>query len=110
MTANLNELARHVYQVARDKGYWEDGTDHHISAVANLHSEVSELFEAFKRKRLNEPCDKPIDLNCEEEELADIIIQALEYAAYYKVDIERAVTQKMIYNSQREWRHGGKLA
>jgi NTP pyrophosphatase (non-canonical NTP hydrolase) len=41
-------------------------------------------------------------------ELADIIIRTLHVAAYYGIDIAGAIADKMVYNSQRPYRHGGK--
>lgn len=86
--------------------------------VANLHSEVSEFWEAYRKSQLNSPCDKAEkmqalcneSLTCAEEELADIVIRALDTAAVLGVDMDRAVKVKMAYNATRPHRHGGKLA
>ena len=83
-----------------------------------MHGEVSELWEAWRADALYKPCDKAdkmekltgVALNCAEEELADIIIRALDTAATLNIDIAKAVKIKNEYNKSREHRHGGKLA
>ena len=107
----LGEWAEVVWQNAKAKGFHEPGfNDAPPSWCANLHGEVSELWEAYRRGKLNEQCDKPIALTCAEEELADIIIRALDCARQMGIDIERAVAAKHAYNVTRPHQHGGKLA
>ena len=45
-----------------------------------------------------------------EEELADIIIRALDTACQLGVDMNNAVSNKMKYNLSRPYRHGNKKA
>lgn len=85
---------------------------------SNLHSEVSELWEAYRDGKLNAPCAKAakmLDLGlppvtCAEEELADIVIRCLDTADALGVDLMRAIAAKHVYNTTREPKHGGKLA
>lgn len=110
---NLKEWAKHVHTIAREHG-WHDERMLPRERIAvylmNLHSEISEAWEAFREGRLYEPCDKPIGLKCIEEELADIVIRAFDTAEAIGVDIERAINKKSAYNATRPHRHGGKLA
>lgn len=110
---NLNTLRDQVHGLAKSKG-WHDDTmsviDYMAKATANLHGETSELWEAARRGELNKQCDKACALTCIEEELADIIIRALDTAGRMGVDIEAAVSAKHFYNATRPHRHGGKLA
>lgn len=86
--------------------------------IANLHAETSELWEAYRENKLYQPCDKAKtmqeklgeSLNCMEEELADIVIRALDTAHTYQIDMDRAIRVKSGYNKTREFRHGNKLA
>jgi len=86
--------------------------------LMNLHSEVSEAWEAFRKNQHNEPCDKAdkmtkagiIPLTCLEEEFADIVIRTLEDAHALGINIESAVERKLAFNELRPHRHGGKLA
>lgn len=119
---SLNELSKLAYQNAVDKGFHDD--DYEKSTVelyakwtANIHGEVSELWEAARKGELKKSCDKASfmedqlgeSLTCEEEELADIIIRVLDTAGARSIDIGRAVLLKMAYNATRPHMHG-KLA
>ena len=114
-TEALNDLSEIVYKNATNKGFHD--SDHSRSAVdnyaiwtANIHGETSELWEAARKGQLLKPCDKDVDLTCEEEELADIIIRALDTARARNINIGRAVIAKHEYNTTRSHKHGGKLA
>jgi len=52
----------------------------------------------------------PRSLVCVEEELADIIIRALDTAAAMGLRIGDAIKAKHEYNLTRSHKHGGKLA
>lgn len=114
----LNEIAEHVNNTAREKGFKDRGTPPLSEHVANIHGEVSELWEALRRQQLDKPCDKAEkmrehgipELTCVEEELADIVIRALDTARDMGVDIARAVEAKDAYNQTRDYRNGGKVA
>jgi len=108
----LNEWAEQVNNHAWEKKWHSDDedVDHFIERFCNNeHDEVSELHEAWRNNKLFLPCDKKgLDLNCAEEELADIIIRALDCAKKFELNIERAVILKDNYNTGRPDRHGGK--
>lgn len=107
----LNKLATHVYRVAASKGFHDDEVEGDLGRYcANLHGEVSELWEAYRKNKLRAPCDKDLSLTCAEEELADIIIRACDTAASLGIDLGRAVHLKDAYNQKRSFRHGGKKA
>jgi NTP pyrophosphatase (non-canonical NTP hydrolase) len=107
---NLNALVNELYCRAANKGFHDnDNEPGRVGEyVSNLHGEVSELWEAYRKGKLNEQCDKPVSLTCAEEELADIFIRCCDTAASLKVDLERAVKVKMQYNLTREHMHGKK--
>lgn len=107
----LNEWANAAWQNAEDHGFHDEGINDSVpSFVANLHGEVSELWEAYRDGGLNNTCDKGIPLTRAEEELADIIIRVLDASVQLGINIEAAVTAKHGYNKTRPFRHGGKLA
>ena len=112
-----------AYGRALDKGFHDDDADmserERVSvAVNNLHSEVSELWEAYRAGNLHKPCDKAErmaamglrPLTCIEEEMADIALRNSDNARALGVDLQEAMTIKHAYNGQRAARHGGKLA
>jgi NTP pyrophosphatase (non-canonical NTP hydrolase) len=116
----LNDLADHFYEVATSKGFHDPEQDAlgMPRYVANLHGEVSELWEAFRADTLDKPCDKAEKmkaaglptLTCAEEEIADIIIRVLDVARVYKIDVAHAVAVKDAFNQTRPMHHGGKKA
>jgi NTP pyrophosphatase (non-canonical NTP hydrolase) len=113
----INVLANHLWEVAQSKGFHDEPVPMAVSA-ANLHSEVSELWEAFRNNKLHDPCDKgpKMDalgfrpLTCMEEELADIFIRCLDTARENKVNLGYAVRAKSAYNETRPHKNGGKAA
>lgn len=115
----LNLLLDVAHANAKLKGFHQlsKTTDQFIPmTVANMHGEISELHEAWRKGQLGQPCDKADKmagmglrpLSCAEEELADIIIRAVDTAARLGIDIGAAVTAKHLYNTTRPMLHGGK--
>lgn len=51
--------------------------------------------------QLLKPCGIP-------SELADIIIRVLHFSGKHRIDIEKAVMEKMDFNASRPFKHGGK--
>lgn len=110
-SGRLNDWAEKVAEVSRLHGFHDPGVNNTPSSwCSNLHGEISEFWEAYRKGMLDSPCDKDIPLTNAEEELADIIIRTLDVAWQMKIDIERAVAIKHAYNETRPYRHGGKLA
>lgn len=116
----INQIAIEAYQNAKSKGFHDKDGDvvaDYARWSANLHGEVSELWEAARKGELNKPCDKASfmedqlgeSLTCEEEELADIIIRAFDTSVARGISIGRAIRVKMAYNATRSHMHG-KLA
>lgn len=84
----------------------------------NQVGEQAEFWEAFRAGTLNVPCDKAHKmeaaglpgLTCAEEEIADGIIRLFDMAHMFNVDVAKAISVKMAYNSGRSPLHGGKNA
>lgn len=109
MSINISELQKEIHNLAKEKGWWvserEFGT-----LCALIHSEVSELFEAFRKDKLYSPCDKDPSMSNFEEEAADIFIRLADMCEWYEIDLGKAIEKKHAYNAIRSYRHGGKKA
>jgi NTP pyrophosphatase (non-canonical NTP hydrolase) len=102
----FTELTSLCFMNAMKKGFWDkpcnDG-----ERLALLHSEISEVLEAMRDG--NPSSVKIPAYSSAEEELADLIIRALDYAGGKGWDIGGAILAKMQYNSSRPHLHGRKF-
>ena len=81
-----------------------------------MHAEITELWDAFRSDTQYQLCDKAAKmqdlgltpLDCTEEELADIIIRALDVSQRLGVNIVEALNSKHEYNKTRPYKHGKK--
>ena len=110
---DLNTVAKLVYAIAKDKGFHNpafDGNPLKIpTMIANIHGECSELMESFRHGTLAQPSEHVPAISQAGEELADIIIRALDMAHCLKIDITEAIGRKLYFNSNRPSMHGGKI-
>ena len=107
----MNELAQEIHADSVAHGWYdqEDGVRPFPEIIALIHTEASEAFESWRKQEdshyLHEN-GKPDGWGVE---FADIIIRVLDACAYYGLDIERLLREKVDYNKTREHKHGGKL-
>jgi len=88
-------LAREVYENSRrNKG----------ELLMLIVSEAGEALEAIRGNKIS----TKLPDNCPEEieEIADIIIRCLDYAAGFGYDIGEVIRQKLLYNETRPHKHG----
>ena len=116
-TLSLNTLRDAIYTDAVEHGLWEDvdkAADNFAemqlssvreemptrlrrnAAAGAVLNEADELYEAAENE----------DWDGMQEELADVVIQALSTAGYLGIDIDAAVRWKMEINKGRPWKHG----
>lgn len=95
-----------VHRIACEKGWWDDGERNIGEALALIHSEVSEALEAARRG--NPQSAKIPEHSALEEELADVVIRAMDLCAGMGLDLAGAIVAKVEYNQSRPHRHGGK--
>lgn len=153
-TAMLLELMEKLrdlcHQTSKDKGFWDEDKQVITRAdkkkggawqemteapmkpwnfgekIALIHSELSEMFEAWRKGVGDHPTDKVIrimDPNSTdrhtdengmrymtfiEEEVADVFIRLFDLCGKLDIDVGRVILAKMEYNKSRPHMHGGR--
>lgn len=100
---SFNEMKDYQHQAMKAKGF-EHGNDG--EKIALMHSELSEALESLRHD--DPPSDHIPDYKGSEEELADVLIRILHFAAARDLKVGEAVIAKMEYNETRSHKHGGK--
>lgn len=122
---NINELSKIIYQINKEKGFWEK--DRPFSEViALLHTELSEAFEEYRNKEKlpnngmyyysDKDGNKFETLDAEKtlkpegmaSEMIDVIIRVLDWCGSQNIDVEQLIQEKLHYNKTRPYKHGGK--
>lgn len=119
--SNLNDLAKEVHQVNKDKGFWDK--ERNVGEMLMLvTSELGEAMEAHRKgkfanweayktalDKMNAPDNfKKHIKDSFEDEIADAILRLLDMAAGLNIDLDKQVQAKLEYNRSRERFHGKK--
>lgn len=106
----FERMQEEVFRLNRSKGWFDE--DRSVGdMVALLHSEVSEVLEAYRAFNFQDATNisglgnKPEGVGAE---MADCLIRLLDMAKRWDIDLPSEFTRKMAYNWTREYRHGGK--
>lgn len=107
----LNEMAYEIHRENRERGFYDDvnpnDARHVISFLGLIGTEIAETIEAVREPQGSK---KLPGFPLEDEEVADIAIRLLDYAAFRGIDLDSAIEAKRKFNATREYRHGGKRA
>ena len=109
------EFAEHYVMRVNKANGWFDESRSMGDEVALIHSEVSEMLEAYRvwgyddatpeSDSLDSPLMKPEGVGSE---VADVFIRLLDFCYRHNVDLSKEFFRKMAYNETRGYRHGGK--
>lgn len=120
--SNLNNLAKEIHQVNKDKGFWDK--ERNVGEMLMLvTSELGEAMEAHRKgtfadweayeanlkKGENAPENfKKHIKDSFEDEIADATIRLLDMAAGLNIDLDKQIEAKLEYNRSRARFHGKK--
>ena len=93
----IRKIQKMILELAREKGFGTKPEEISVAEkIALIHSEVSEAYEAYRKKNID-------GKDGFKEELADIIIRVLHLAGVYKIEIEQEILKKHEFNKNRRW-------
>jgi dCTP diphosphatase len=101
-TATLSGLKEQVLDFARERDWEQFHSPKNLSMA--LAAEAAELMEPFLWMQSEESCDldaKPGLRQQVEEEVADVVIYALEFANIAKIDLATAIAKKLEQNAAK---------
>jgi NTP pyrophosphatase (non-canonical NTP hydrolase) len=114
----LAEMQQEVYENNVAHG-WFDRYRAFGDDISLIHSEVSEMFEAYRSGEngvmipvkilTNSGVEITYNPHSVEAEAADILIRLLDTCQRYGIDLDTAFREKMNYNKTRPYRHGNKV-
>jgi NTP pyrophosphatase (non-canonical NTP hydrolase) len=93
----VKQLIELVMKQAEEKdfGMTPEDTDV-IRKIASIHSEVSEVYDAYRKKQFEGPRNFG-------EELGDVMQRVLHLCGVFNIDIEKEILDKMEINKSRTW-------
>ena len=97
---NIRDIQREIHEVSRSKGWYDDPIRSDLEDLMLVVTEVAEVVEELRRPTIDE--------SKVSEEVADIAIRLLDFAAKKGIDLEAAILAKHEKNKTRPYRHGGK--
>jgi len=93
----LKNLIEMILVQAKSKGFGITPEEIDVpEKIALIHSEVSEAYEAWRKKNVS-------GKDGFNEEIADALIRLLHLAGVMGIDTEEEIRKKLEYNNGREW-------
>ncbi len=97
MPHTIQELTTLVMEQAKAKGLGTKPEEVNVAEkILLIHSEVSEAYEAYRKKDMNGPHGFAA-------ELGDALQRILHLSGIFNIDIEVAATKKISENYSRDW-------
>ena len=117
----INRISDCISETAEANGWHDEGERTPERLILLMVTELTEIYEEFRDgktpgdlyfkaadQEAGETMDKPEGIAVE---IIDVIIRAIETAvSEWHVDVASVLLLKMIYNTTRPYRHGGKTA
>lgn len=107
MEKTIRDITDEVRQVNVEKG-WRERRNSVPEYVALLHSEASEILEAWRTWRLEDATREDGKPEGVGSELADLLIRVIDTADVLGIDLEAEYERKIAFNRTRPYQHGGK--
>ncbi|MBW2977275.1 hypothetical protein KY331_00360 [Candidatus Woesearchaeota archaeon] len=93
----VKQLIEIVMKQAKEKGFGVKPEDVNVAEkIALIHSEISEAFEAYRKKNIE-------GKGGFKEELGDAIQRILHLCGIFDIDVEKKILEKIESNKSREW-------
>jgi NTP pyrophosphatase (non-canonical NTP hydrolase) len=93
----IQQLTDLIMEQAKQKGFGVRPEDINVAEkIALIHSEISEAFEAYRHKNIDEE-------DGFKEELGDAMQRILHLCGVFDIDVEESIIKKMESNKERTW-------
>ena len=94
---NLNEASKRAFEISKKRKQYKGDGDDTIRALKHCAGEVLEAVESYTQY-VYSPIEETDNFP---DELADIVICVLSISAQENIDIEQAISRKMLINEGR---------